>query len=126
MREKPTRADTNDFRAKGLKDVDLFDGDIVRHDDTALVAPTERSTYQWTSPERDLAHEWSTYFARPTVAMDIPVDPTVPSNILHPVCGTRSPASSASSMTVKGKIFSDKSEREKAFRLTFQCNSVLY
>lgn len=49
VREKPTRADTNDFRAKGLENVDLFDGDIVRHDDTALVASTKRSTNQWTS-----------------------------------------------------------------------------
>lgn len=33
------------------------------------------------------------------VAIEIPVDPTVPSNIREPVCGRRSPLRSASSIT---------------------------
>lgn len=68
-----------------------------------------------------------TYFARPTVAMDIPVDPTVPSNILQPVCGTSRPASSASSITGNvEKTFSGDNDPGTAFPLTFQGNSVLY
>jgi hypothetical protein len=59
--------------------------------------------------------------------MDIPVDPTVPSNILHPVCGTNRPASSASSITEEWEKFvSGDSDQVTAFRLTFQGNSILY
>lgn len=35
-----TRADTNNLCTKGLKNVDLFDGNVVWHDDTALIAST--------------------------------------------------------------------------------------
>lgn len=42
VKEIPTRPDANNLCAKGLQDVDLFDGNIVWHDDTAFVAPERR------------------------------------------------------------------------------------
>jgi hypothetical protein len=40
------------------------------------------------------------YLARPTVAKEIPVDPTVPSKIREPIWGISNPAFSASSITI--------------------------
>lgn len=46
------------------------------------------------------------HFALPTVASEIPVLPTVPSNSTDPVLGFNSPCSSASSMTDRGQRYS--------------------
>jgi hypothetical protein len=54
-----------------------------------------------------------THFARPTVAIEIPVDPTVPSKILHPVWGTSSPDSSASSMTDDRDICDEHADQHR-------------
>lgn len=128
VREVLTRADTNNLCTKGLKNVDFFNSDVIWHDDTTFVASVEFAQSISASLARYLTKIYpDTYFARPTVAMDIPVDPTVPSNILHPVCGTNRPASSASSITEEWEKFvSGDSDQVTAFRLTLQGNSILY
>lgn len=53
------------------------------------------------------------YLARAMVAIEIPVDPTVPSKMREPVFGRRSPSRSASSITAMSwelvhEMFGDK------------------
>jgi hypothetical protein len=67
----------------------------------------------------------NTHRALAIVAIEIPVDPTVPSKIREPVYGCKSPSRSASSITLKAN------SQRKAFvkyhiEHTSECDTVLY
>lgn len=66
-----------------------------------------------------------THLARAMVAIEMPVEPTVPSNIREPVCGLRNPSFSASSITERLSVSSRPAVKLCRSGLTAQGYSVL-
>jgi hypothetical protein len=62
------------------------------------------------------------HLARAMVAIEMPVEPTVPSNMRDPVCGLRNPSFSASSITDRRSM---NGTTEGRCRLTAQGDSIL-
>jgi len=75
-----TRPDSLNLGSQFLQHLHFLNRDIVRHDDAAIVTPTRE-------PRGSGKQVSDTYFARPTVASEMPVLPTVPSKRIEPVFG---------------------------------------
>ena len=67
-----------------------------------------------------------THRARAIVAIEIPVDPTVPSKIREPVYGRKSPSRSASSITSRATGQRKAGGCRCHVEHTFECDTVLY
>ena len=67
-----------------------------------------------------------THRARAIVAIEIPVDPTVPSKIREPVYGRNSPSRSASSITLRADGQRKTGPCRNQIEHTSECNTVLY
>ena len=69
-----------------------------------------------------------THRARAIVAIEIPVDPTVPSKIREPVYGRKIPSRSASSITLRadGQPQPETGPRRRQIEHTSECDTVLY
>lgn len=98
-RQRHTRSYPLYLCAQLFKHLDFFYRHIVGHDDAAFVAPAYQRAIRLIMMSIRAGCQNNTHLARPTVAREIPVLPTVPSKRTEPVCGCSRPSASASSMT---------------------------
>jgi hypothetical protein len=66
-----------------------------------------------------------THRARAIVAIEMPVDPTVPSKIREPVYGRKSPSLSASSITSRGQSTRRRAFSNPTVGHTSECDTIL-
>lgn len=82
---KLTRSDSNHFSSQSLEDVNFLDGNVVGHDNGGFVASESREEGRSLSAgartRREEEEQRRTNFALAIVAIEIPVEPTVPSKI---------------------------------------------
>ena len=73
-----------------------------------------------------MSEELDTHRALAIVAIEIPVDPTVPSKIREPVYGRKSPSRSASSITLRGDGQRETGRYRRQIGHTSERDTVLY